>query len=302
MTLLASLASCCPGTAVRIDSRRAVLGRAAPSGASSAPAFAQSVLAEATVPPGGQPTRGIHTLEVRWLGGWGDTPGVGGVVGAHAFYLYDEPPATVAHYIRAHPPSGAISTGYGTHDGVVTAVTETLAVSGPDEYMAALTYKVAPTNGTGTRSELRIDAKIVWVPPRLTSELATSGESAQVTGYRTSSVRSLPSGPATVTLSPSQTQRVIEAFDSLSLGPPSVGCLEGVQYFTLVIRPRSGAVPSFRATENQCGNQVYVTENGKTVTPLWDQHCALLEAVGAVVPDRATATKRAAAACSRSST
>jgi len=133
-----------------------------PSGAT---AFAQAVLSEATVPPGGQLTSGIHTVEANWLAGWGPTPGTADIVGAHAFYLDDEARASVVHYIETHLPRGAILSGYGTANGLVTEVTETVALSGPDEYLAMLTYQVAPTNDTGTRSELRIDAKTVWVPP-----------------------------------------------------------------------------------------------------------------------------------------
>ncbi len=254
----------------------------APPASSSATAFARSVLAEAAVPPGGRPTRGPH-----------------------ASYLYDEPPATVVRYVETHLPPGAILSGYGTHGtaraGVVTVVTETLPVSGPDEHMAGLTYQVAATNGPGTRSELRIDAHTVWVPPRSGSELATDGETAEVTGYRTASVTKLhPSGPVTVTLSPSRAAKLVRAFDSLPLGPSSVDCLEDVTDFSIVIHPRFGVGAPFSVTGYACGNSVGVSENRKAVPSLWDQHCALIDAVDAVLPARATATKSAEAVCSRS--
>lgn len=254
----------------------------APSAPSSATAFARSVLAEATVPPGGRPTKGPRTS-----------------------YLYDEPPATVVRYVETHLPPGAILSGYGTHvsarGGVVTVVTETLPVSGPDEHMAALAYQVVATNGPEPRSELRIDAHTVWVPPRSGSELATDGETVQVTGYKTASVTRLhPSGPVTVVLSPSRATTLIRAFDSLPLGPPSVACLEDATDFSIVIRSRLGVGAPFSVTGYACGDSVGVSENGKTGPSLWDQHCALIEAVDAALPARATATKSAEGVCSRS--
>lgn len=276
----------------------AVLGvaTAAPE-PSSREAFAEAVLAQATVPPGGQPTRGIHTLETRWLGGWGATPGTGGVVGSHAFYLYDEPPKTVIRYIVGHPAPGSVLSGYGTHDGVVTAVTETVALSGPDQYLAQLTYQVAATNGTWTKSELRIDAKTVWVPPRSSTELAQNGGGVEVTGFHTLSIPGPPRGPVTVVVTGPRAEHVIRAFDSLPLGPSSISCLEGLEDFSLDISKHEGTPATFDATENACVNYVDVTARGKPAPALSDRSCALLVAVAAALPARAHATKSAAAAC-----
>jgi hypothetical protein len=278
----------------------AVLGEATAAPEPSSPeAFAEAVLAQATVPPGGQPTGGIHTLEARWLGGWGATPGTGGVIGSHAFYLYDEPPETVIRYIVRHPAPGSVLSGYGTHDGVVAAVTETVALSGPDQYLAQLTYQVAATDGAWTKSELRIDAKTVWVPPRSPTETAQAGSVVEVTGFHTLSIPWPPGGPVTVIVTGPRAEPLIHAFDSLPLGPSSTSCHEGLEYFSLDISRREGTPATFAATENACVNYVGVTARGRPAPALSDRSCALLLAVAAALPAGALATKSAAAACSR---
>lgn len=231
------------------------------------------------------------------LGGWGDTLGVEGVVGAHAFYLYDEPRATVARYVETHLPPGAVLSGYGTNSGVVTVVTETLAVSGPNEYLAMLTYQVAATKGSGTQSELRIDAKTIWEPSRPAAERAPSDDSVQVTGYGYF-VRTLPRRPVTVVLRPTGAQPLVRAFDSLPLGPGPPECLGDTTYFELVISPPAGGGPTFRVGGDACGAEVGVAQDGTAVAYLSDQSCALLHAVGAALPASASATKHMAAMCS----
>jgi hypothetical protein len=284
------------GTVVALVAGAAIFGaEAGSSGPSSATVFAQQVLGEATVPPGGQETKGIHTVTVRWLGGWGATLGVEGVVGAHAFYLYDEPRETVTHYVEAHLPPGAVLSAYGTHSGVVTAITETLAVSGPDEYMATLTYQVAATNGTGTQSELRIDAKTIWEPARPASEQAPSNDDVRVTGYGYVG-RTSPRRPVTVALRPPRAHALVRVFDSLPLGPGPSECHENTTYFRLVIFPPTGDAPSFRVAGEACDAGVDVTQDGRAAF-LSDRSCALLHAVAAVLPHSAAATKHVSARC-----
>ncbi len=278
----------------------AVLGTAtAPTGPPDRQAFAETVLARATLPPGGRPTRGIRTVQVRWLGGWGATPGIPGVSDAHAFYLYDEPPRTVTRYVATHLPQGAATSGYGTHDGVVTVVTEVIPVSGPDEYMAELTYQVAPTNGAWTKSELRVDAKTVWVPPRSPKERAAAGSLVEVTGFRALSVTTPPGGPVTVVLAGRRAASIIRAFNSLPLGPSSVGCHDDLTYFVLDIDPHEGLPPAFRAVGDACASSVGVSSHGEPRPSLSDRSCVLLEAVAGALPDKARATRSAAAQCAR---
>lgn len=274
----------------------AVLGAtgtpSASSAPSSAPAFARSLLSEAIVPPGGQPTAGIHTLDVRWLGGWGATPGVHGVVGAHDFYEYDEPSATVLRYIEAHLPRGAIA-GTGTHDGTVQTVVQKVPVSGPDEYLAELTYQVAATDATRTTCELRIDAKTVWVPPRPKAEYAPTRGVVDVTGFKVLSVMRPPTGRVTVAVTGRRAENLIAAFDSLLRGPSSIACMEDETDFTFAVGPRVGAPPTFRVTEEECENVVDVSAYGKVAPALTDRGCELLRAVAAVLPPRARATRAA---------
>ena len=288
------------GVVGRLSVGSALLGVAGtPAKPPDASASANGVLAEATVPPGGQPTAGIHTLEARWLGGSGTTPGTRGVRRAHAFYLYDDPPSTVIRYVERHLTPGAVITGYGTNDRVVTFVTESLPVSVPDEYAASLSYQASATNGTWTHSELRIDAKIVWVIPHPLYERAPTRGIVQVTGFRRLTFLRTPGGPVTVTLPVSRVQTLLRTFDSLPVGPGPSNCAEGLEYFTIAFRPHAGAPASLRLVEGQCPLQVAVTENGRNVAFFSDSRCALLGAVSTVLPDRAVATKRAAAECSR---
>jgi hypothetical protein len=277
----------------------AVLGvETAPSRASSAEAFAKEVLGEATVPPGGQPTAGIHTVDVRWLGGWGGTPGVQGVFGVHAFYLYDEPLTTVADYIEKHPPPGVRTTGSGTANGVVTSISETVPVSGPSEYAAWLTYSVAPTNSTLTRSELRIDAKTVWVPRRPAFEKAPGGGVVEVTGFKSGSPRAGARGAVTVVVSTDKARALIRDLNSLTLGA-STFCLEAIPLWSVTIRPSPRLAPSFVARSEGCDGLVTVTMSGRREPVLSDRACLVLRDVGALLPADASSTRSAAASCAR---
>lgn len=262
----------------------------------SARAFAASVLAEATVPPGGLPTRGIHTLEVRWLGGWGWTPGVRGVMGLHGFYLYNEPPTTVADYIEINPPAGVRTIGTGTANGIVKFVTEKVPVSGPDEYAAWLTYSVAPTNGTFTKSELRIDSKTVWVPARTESEQAPSAGLVEVTGFRTDTVRKRDQGPVTVVVSQGRARHLLRDLDGLPRGA-SGACRDAEDLWSVTVRPSPHSSPSFTALGAGCDASVFVTIHGRTMPVLVDRGCVVLRDVAALVPKRARGTIAASRTC-----
>lgn len=193
-------------------------------------------------------------------------------------------------------PRGALA-GNGTSDGEVQSVTQTVPVSGADEYMAELTYQVAPTDVTRTTSELRIDAKTVWVPPRPKTGYAPKHGTVDVTGFATLWVMQAPTGRVTVDVTGRRAEKLIAAFDSLQRGPSSFTCMEDEEDFTFAIRPRAGAPVSFRVTEEECENSVGVTAPGKADESLTDRSCVLLGAVAVVLPQRAGATRAAARRC-----
>ena len=218
-------------------------------------------------------------------------------MGVHAFYLYNEPPMTVADYIQKNPPPGVRTPGTGTANGIVKFVTEKVSVSGPDEYAAWLTYSVAPTNGTFAKSELRIDSKTVWVPPRPESEQAPSAGLVEVTGFRTDTVKKVDQGPVTVVVSQERARQLLRDLNELPRGASGM-CMETQHLWSVAIRPSPHSSPSFTALGVGCGARVFVTIHGRTMPVLIDRGCVVLRDVASLVPKRARGTLSAARTCS----
>jgi hypothetical protein len=275
----------------------ALLGAATAAPAPSpASAFAQNVLAEATVPPGGQPTTTIDSLEGDWLTSVG-RPGVEGIVDVHSLYFYDEPPDTVASYVQTHLPPGATFAGTGTATGIAKFVTVSLPVAGPNEYMARLIYAAAPTNDTFTHSELRIDAQTVWVPDRPATERAPTGGVVEVTGFRSASPRTGSRGPVTVVVPTVRARTLVDDLNALPLGPEGGVCMEVTPLWSVTFRPSLGAAPTFVAQDVGCDGWVDVTQHGRSMPLVLDRNCTILQDVAALLPSTAQATRSAATTC-----
>jgi hypothetical protein len=291
------------GVAALLTGGAAVLGASASPAqtpvepAGGAAAFAAHVLAEATVPPGGQPTATVRTLARRWLLGPSATPGMSGIVDRHELFSYDEPATAVESYIRTHLRPGETVSATGSATGSALSTTVVVPVSGRHEYTALLEYTAAPTTTGLGRSELRIDALSVWMPSRPASEQVSSrGATVTVRGYRSVSPGRGSLGAVTVTLSAPGAARVVDAFDALARGP-QVMCMEGSPLYTLSIRTATGR--TYTVTGSSCARSVSVAAGGSHLPELTDKSCALLGAVASVVAHAATATRRAVSSCTR---
>jgi hypothetical protein len=139
----------------------AIAGGSGPVTLTSAQSFAQQVLAEATIPPGAQSTSKVVS---PWLGGPFGTLGVAGLIDDHRLYLVDSTPDPVERDIEAGLPEADRVTSTGS-SGLANGFAVTLPTSGPHEYLAQLTYDLAPVGGTKD-TELRVDAQTVWLPSR----------------------------------------------------------------------------------------------------------------------------------------
>ncbi|MGH8979753.1 MAG: hypothetical protein ACRDWE_01850, partial [Acidimicrobiales bacterium] len=220
----------------------------APSGR-SAVSFASQVLSMATVPPGGRATTAVSSYAKNWVVGKGppSIPGASPVTDEHELYLYDEPAPAVIGWIRAHLLAGTRDAEPGTETGVALMITEPVAVSGPNEYSATIEYVVAPTSPSDVRSVLRVDAVTIWVGDGPADEVAPEGGVVSVTGFEDVSVSEPSGGPVTVTLSPARAAALVEALNSLPLGPHPALCMEDSRLYEITVRPKRGATPSFVA-------------------------------------------------------
>lgn len=267
-----------------------------PAGPSTSSSFAHHVLAQAPVPPGGQPTQVAETLSPGWIRGSMTQPGVQGVVTLARRFLFDDTPSAVMGYVRNHLPAGAHAFSTGDETGMAETLTVQLPVNGPHEYLAVLSYVVGPTDTTQTHSELRVGAETVWVPSRPPAERAPPGGIVTVTGYRHVSAPDGSTGPVTAVAPAASGRRIIELLDALPRAPRSF-CMESESMFVISVRPHHGAPPSMVARTSGCANALAVTVKGRRFPMVSQRGCTLLRDVAALLPPTATATIGAARSC-----
>lgn len=274
---------------------------ASPTSASSsdgtAESFAHRVLGEASIPPG---ARATDTVVCSLLQGPMDTPGGfsdAHLIDLHRLYLVDDSTSAVEGYIRSHLPPGAKMPEAGTSGGpacLANDLTVSLAVSGPNQYLAQLGYDISP-DGDGV--ELRVDAETVWLPNRSANELAPAKGIIEVTGFSQISPALGSSGPVTVRLPSARAATLRRVINSLPLGP-KVSCAENSLLYRIVVRPATGSAPSFELDGYACAAQVLVTRNGRSMPPLYDAYCSLLHAIIKVLPaHEANGTRGSSAGC-----
>jgi hypothetical protein len=268
----------------------------APSGGTTAEAFAHRVLAEASVPPGAR----LTTKDLSGsLGQPFETPGVLGVIDLHRLYLVNELPDTVESYVEGHLPEGGEVTETGSGwgpTGTTTGVEVSLPVSGPHEYLAKLVYEFALVGATN-ETEIRVDSQTVWEPNRSAAEQAPAGGIVEVTGFSQISDMDPSSGPVMVQVNRTQAKALRAALNALPLGPPA-GCMEDSLLYRITFRRAAGSGVSFEADGWACIAAVVVTEHGREMSPLYDETCSLLRAVVAVLPThQAEATRHSSAGC-----
>jgi len=101
--------------------------------------------------------------------------------------------------------------------GDATGFFLSLPTSGPSQSLAMLLY--ATTATSGGQYALRVDAQVVWVPDRSSSEAIPPPAGAQLTGFATLSAANPSSGPVSVQLGEADSARLAAAVNALPLAP-----------------------------------------------------------------------------------
>jgi len=99
--------------------------------------------------------------------------------------------------------------------GDATGFFLSLPTSGPSQSLAMLLY--ATTATSGGQYVLRVDAQVVWVPDRSSSEAIPPPAGAQLTGFATLSAANPSSGPVSVQLGEADSARLAAAVNALPL-------------------------------------------------------------------------------------
>ena len=190
--------------------------------------FAAQVLASAPLPPGAQawtaPPPAVLATPMQSIG-------VSGLIDIHELYLVDEPAGPALSdplngYVRAHVPAGSKEMGGGSMSGPsgdATGFFLSLPTSGPSQSLAMLLY--ATTATTGGQYVLRVDAQVVWVPDRSSSDAIPPPAGAQLTGFATLSAANPSSGPVSLQLGEADSARLAAAVNALPLAPGTF-CME----------------------------------------------------------------------------
>ena len=262
--------------------------------------FAAQVLASAPLPPGAQawtaPPPAVLATPMQSIG-------VSGLIDIHELYLVDEPAGPALSdplngYVRAHLPAGSKEMGGGSMSGPsgdATGFFLSLPTSGPSQSLAMLLY--ATTATTGGQYVLRVDAQVVWVPDRSSSDAIPPPAGAQLTGFATLSAANPSSGPVSLQLGEADSARLAAAVNALPLAPGTF-CMEDSLLFTIAFQPPPfSSSPSYSVSEDLCGSTVDVSVGATHLPALSDTGCSLRRLVAGLLPARAAGTRSAAADC-----
>ena len=265
--------------------------------------FANDVLAVAPVPVGARAWHG------RLPAGLAEPPTAPGPA-IDRYRAYVASAASVSRlrqYVPAHLGGATWASSGSGSPPTPDSVEFSLAVVGPHEYSATLSYAMLALGGGGclgheqTRAPcvLRVDAIALWEPSRPTDEVAPLRDTVVLSAYSAVSVViTRPVSTYTVSLGPAQSRELVRQLDSLPLGP-GASCHEGAVVYELAVKPPSGQGPVFQVTGQQCAAAVDVSVGGRPLHSLADRACALLDLVRRFAPVKAIGTRSAEAGCAR---
>jgi hypothetical protein len=271
-------------------------GAAAPP---SGEQYAVQVLDAAPIPPGAQPWTAPPPAIL-------DEPsqsvGFSDLIDLHELYQVDEPAGSpqsgpLDSFVLARLPRGSRETGSGSTfgpSGDAGGFFFSLPTSGPNEYLAQLLYETTETGGGAYL--LRVDAQVVWVPDRPSSEVIPVQVSAQLTGYTTISDMNNSSGPVSVQLGQAESVRLAVAVDALPPAPQTL-CMENSLLYTITFSPLGGSGQTHVVSGWFCPKVVDVSVGAAQLPPLSDAGCSLLHLVISLLPAQAAGTRSAAANC-----
>jgi hypothetical protein len=207
-------------------------------------------------------------------------------------------PDAVVDFLEAHIPAGLSLGDFGTLPlGTDFVTLDPVAFGGAfDQPQLDIAIRAA-----GTGSELRVSAKVPWLPPRpANSDTPPSDGVLEITGYGVSSAAFGSTYPTTVEVAGNRAANILAALAALApYTYVGLGCMENEQVFTVDFLPEKGAAPAFSLVDWLCPTpgEVSVTSNGHKLLPLVPD-CALLQAVVAWLPrGKAGFTRSEAAYC-----
>ena len=202
---------------------------------------------------------------------------------ARGFFNVADTPTQVTAYIESHLPRGTAWTlGSGPSPTGVTQMLVKRVPFGPHAEFARDSYTIVPS-GTGT--EVRVDAEVVWVPSRPGAETAGSSGTVVVSGpVCAHSGRGRQCVPMTVRVRGRRAQRIREDFDHLARAPGPAPCQVsgGFTPGFHVEFPSTAKAPTLSGATTACG-MVSVAMPHRPLPPLVDD-CAFQRAVAAVLP------------------
>lgn len=260
------------------------------SGAQTAPHdYAASVLATVPVPTDANP---VSTLRAPLVYATGAPTMVSGVVTVGRTF---EVPASVdlAAFFNTHLPSNRDPGGcsaYSNNSGTQHSCQHTLDCANRHAALCGAAYNFETL---GQQQELLVSVYVVWRP--IVSASFPSSGMVTVTGYARSSAMSGSSVPVSGSPTSAQRQSLAAALAGLR-GAPGGFCMQDSTLFTITVRSGVAGPVVWRAKADICPGTIVVSWSGHKVA-LNGRNCALANAVRAVLPPAARATREYLSSC-----
>jgi hypothetical protein len=252
------------------STRAAALAR---GGHAEAIRLAASLLTLARLPAGTGPLTGPVPAGLRQPA---SVPGALQLTDLHRFSTLRQPPGAAEAFMLSHVPAGMRQDGIGAGTGPLQ-VDFALAALPPGIYAAGLAEALVA--GPDGGSLLRIDAQVIWYPPRSAAERLDPGRFTAVTVLQSSS-SSPPAGPVTRTItSRGQLARLVSLLNGLPAAPRmSLHCPPETSGLQLRFRPAAPGIPAVVVTAGVCATEL-VSVGGRSQPALWDPGGRLVHAV-----------------------
>ena len=233
---------------------------------------ARWILSLARLPAGATAASADPAPDARLKSAALGTPG-GALVDLHRFYRVAGSPAAALSWLRAHPPARSQPFGSGTVSGPGYRV-DALAFSlRPNDRESARSLVVSVTAARGGGTALRVDAQVIWIVPRPSTEAVPRGVRFVTATGRSVDIltgRVTTTGPVDVT-TPGKVARIVSLVNGLPLAQPGpIACpLDTGAGAVLKFYDRQGGpvVAQADAGESGCG-LISFWLHGKVEPPL----------------------------------
>lgn len=230
--------------------------------------LADSLLADVQLPAGSSPTSRVLT---KWAAKAPLTPGTDDLIDHSKLWLVPLSTVDTIAFFHAHPPARTritTSDGYvGDPSGIEARYQGLEPVSLPAGIQSATIYETATTLTNG-RSEVRVDAQVVWIPKEPAAERVPADTKAVII-TRTPGTATTPAGlrPVTVTITaPGQIASLAQLFDSLSAVPTTECVPPPAPSYRVAFAASPTATPTLVATSDSCNNLAVALDGNQEPT------------------------------------